>query len=782
MKNRIFLLLILPLILLPLQAHTPVGQWTNHSSYRTTTIIEETANKIFAIADNHLYSVSKDDGHIDTYSKTDGFCSTNIQCVAYDKNSGKMVIAYTNSNIDVIDANGTIYNIPDFFRKEISTDKTINKITFLKGNAYLATNMGIVVLNLKKYEIKDTYIIGDNAQMNPVYAVEFYNDSIYALMDNQIKANSIKHTNLLDFSSWSSNTLPKLPSGYKFTDLTVFGGYFVLATQNSNVFRCKPTDSSWQILLENPQEKPIKLHKSNDNLLISAYDFFIKYDTSWLSKQVDKINHTDVLYSNNVYWLACGESGLVKLKLDEYNTSYLPYGPYTGRAQKIIFDGDKFVVAPGFSWLNRGYSYNNKETWKGAVMLLQNEKWTSYTGSNSGALNLAPDRIFYDVVSVAVDPKNKNHIFASTWGEGVYEFLNGKAITLYDKENTNGVLQDIDGYGVHYVRVDGLTFDKEGNLYVLVTLNTSKGTANSVVCMTPSGEWKGLQGYSPVETYGHLLKMFFHTNGQSWVLSARNPQCIFIKKDNKTKSFSTFTDKDGRTLSPSFIYDMVEDKDGNVWVGTSAGPVTFTSCANIFDSNYRCTRIKIPRNDGTGLADYLLDGIGVKAIAIDGANRKWIGTENSGLFLISADGLTTIHHFTTDNSPLPSNEITAIAINSNTGEVLIGTTEGLICYGGDSTEPVKNMKKGNIYVYPNPVKPDYTGMITIVGLEENTTVKITDASGHLVFEGVSNGGSFAWNGKNFRGQNVSGGVYFYHLFNSDEDDSRSAAAKVLIIR
>ncbi len=782
MKNRIFLLQILFLIASPLFTSTPVGQWTNYSSYRTTTALEETGSKIFAIADNHLYSISKEDGSIDTYSKLDGLCSTKVQCMAYNKTNGKLVIAYTNSNIDIIDSDGTTHNIPDFFRKDMSTDKTINKITFFEDNAYLATNIGIVVLNLNKYEIKDTYIIGDNAQMNPVYAVEVYNDSIYALMDNQIKENSVKSTNLLDYSNWSSDKTPQLPSGYKFTDLIFFNGYFVLASQNSNVFRCKPKDAVWQILYDNPQDNKIKLHKSNDNLLISAYNFFIKYDTSWSSEQIDNIYNTDVIYSNDVYWLASGESGVIKLKIGEYSTTYLPDGPYTGRAQKIIFDGDKFVVAPGFSWLNRGFSYDNRDIWKGAVMLLENGRWQSYTGYNSGALELAPDGIFYDVVSVAVDPKNKNHIFASTWGEGIYEFLNGKAIALYNKENTNGVLQDVGGYGVHYVRVDGLTYDKEGNLCSLVTLSTTKGSANSVVCMTPDGEWKGLQGYSPVETYGHLLKMFFHSNGQSWVMSARNSQCIFIKKDNKTKSFSTFTDKDGRSMTPSFIYDMVEDREGNVWVGTSSGPILFTNCSKVFDSDYRCTRVKVPRNDGTGLADYLLDGIGVKAIAIDGANRKWMGTENSGVFLLSADGLTTIQHFTTNNSPLPSNEITAIAIDSNTGEVLIGTTEGLVCYGGDSTEPVKNMKKGDIYVYPNPVKPDYTGMITIVGLEENTTVKITDASGHLVFEGVSNGGSFAWNGKNFSGQNVSGGVYFYHLFNSNEDDSRSAAAKVLIIR
>lgn len=782
MKNRILLLNILLLGLIPLYASTPVGEWTNHASYRNTTSLEETENKIFAIANNHLYSITKDGEYIDTYSKLDGFCSPNVQCIAYDKSIGKLVIAYSNSNIDVIDSDGNIHNIPDLYRKELSSDKTIHKIFFYNKNAYLATGLGIVVLNLSKYEIKDTYIIGDNAQMVPIYDIQIYDGYIYALLENKIKAALIEKTNLLDYKNWVDDKLTVPYTGKSFSHLTVFNGCFILAENQGNVYRYNYNESkNWETLFENTASNPVKVRTHNGNLLISALTEFFRYDSSWQLEHISNFYNLDLLYTNGIYWTASGESGTMKFKFNEYNISHIPDGPYTGKAQKIIFDGEKFVVAPGFSWLNRGLSYDGV-LWKGAVMLLKNGRWTSYTAANSGAAAISPDGYFYDVVSVAVDPKNKNHIFATTWGEGVYEFLDGKAIKLHNKESSNGVLKDVGGYGPHYVRVDGLTYNKDGNLYLVNTLEAPIGSVNAVAYMTTDGIWHEATGYSPVESYEHLNKLLFHSNGQSWIVSTRSPGCVYIKKDNKSKSFSTFTDKDGRSVTPSYIYDIAEDKEGNMWVGTSSGPITFTNCSKVFDSDYRCTRVKVPRNDGTGLADYLLDGIGVKTIAIDGANRKWLGTDNSGVFLLSADGLTTIHHFTTDNSPLPSNEVTAIAIDSNTGEVLIGTTEGLVCYGGNATKPVKDMKKSDIYVYPNPVTPDYTGMITIVGLEDNSTVKIVDASGHLVFEGISNGGSFAWNGKNFSGQNVSGGVYFYHLFNSDEDDSRSAVAKVLIIR
>jgi hypothetical protein len=182
------------------------------------------------------------------------------------------------------------------------------------------------------------------------------------------------------------------------------------------------------------------------------------------------------------------------------------------------------------------------------------------------------------------------------------------------------------------------------------------------------------------------------------------------------------------------------------------------------------------------LADYLLDGVNVRAIAVDGADRKWLGTDNSGLYLVSSDGTKTIHHFTTENSPLSSNNINSIKLNEETGEVFISTADGIVSYRSDSTEPVDIAETSKVHVFPNPVRPNYTGLITITGLEENSLVKITDASGNLVYEGTSTGGSISWTGKNYSGSYVSGGIYFVHCFNSSQEENRSVAAKILIVR
>ncbi|MBQ1651342.1 MAG: T9SS type A sorting domain-containing protein, partial [Paludibacteraceae bacterium] len=262
--------------------------------------------------------------------------------------------------------------------------------------------------------------------------------------------------------------------------------------------------------------------------------------------------------------------------------------------------------------------------------------------------------------------------------------------------------------------------------------------------------------------------------------SARGRTGIFVKSDNNKRFFTSFTDKDGKTLTPSEIYDIVEDNSGTVWIGTDVGPILLNNLNKIFDASYRCTRVKIPRDDGTGLADYLLDGIPVRAIDVDGGNRKWIGTTN-GVYLVSADGLTTYNHFTEDNSPLISNEITSLEVNNITGSVLIGSGNGIVEYRDGVTEPVKKFNDDKIKVFPNPVTPGFTGFITLTGLENETVVKVTDASGRLVAEGTSNGGSFSWDGKH-NGSYVGSGVYFFHLMNTDENNSRSSAAKVLIIR
>ena len=171
--------------------------------------------------------------------------------------------------------------------------------------------------------------------------------------------------------------------------------------------------------------------------------------------------------------------------------------------------------------------------------------------------------------------------------------------------------------------------------------------------------------------------------------------------------------------------------------------------------------------------------VNIKGIAIDGAGRKWFATASNGAYLISEDNNTQLEHFTTDNSPLLSDNIESIAINNTTGEVYFGTDKGLCSYMGDATTANESMSKDNVWAYPNPVKPSYTGNITIQGLSYDTDIKITTSNGILVNEGRSNGGTYVWNGNDLKGKRVASGIYMVETATSSGE--KGTVCKIAII-
>ena len=303
-----------------------------------------------------------------------------------------------------------------------------------------------------------------------------------------------------------------------------------------------------------------------------------------------------------------------------------------------------------------------------------------------------------------------------------------------------------------------------------------------------SGDWFALNyPKSNNPTLGKIVISNLNPN-QKWIPSARHTPGIFIwddkgtltdQSDDENTFLSSFNDIDnvGSKITPTNFFCLEQDKNGVFWAGTDIGPLLFYNPSRAFDEDYTCSRVKIPRNDGTGLADYLLQNEKVKAIAIDGANRKWIGTETSGLYLMSENGQETIRHFTTSNSPLLSNNIMSLAINPISGEVFIGTNNGLISFQGDAAEG-SNIYN-NVYAYPNPVRENYNGIITITGLIAKTQVKITDLNGNLIYQTISNGSIATWNGKDVHGRKVNSGIYMAICAN--EDGTQSAITKIMVI-
>jgi hypothetical protein len=331
---------------------------------------------------------------------------------------------------------------------------------------------------------------------------------------------------------------------------------------------------------------------------------------------------------------------------------------------------------------------------------------------------------------------------------------------------------------------DGLKFDAKGNLWLLNGLQSK-----SIKILKKDGVWASLD-YTEVRGKSNMKSIIIsnQNENQKWLNITRISQGLFIFDDNGTIDniaddkkvfFSNFedTDNEGGKISPGAFYCLAQDHNGVVWCGTDEGPLLFYNTAKVFDTDYTCSRVKIPRGDGTGLADYLLQSDKVKAIAIDGANRKWIGTENSGVYLMSENGQETLEHFTETNSPLLSNDILSIAINPITGEVFFGTSSGLVSYQGNAVDASETFT--NVHAYPNPVRENYNGIITITGLVKDTQVKITDLNGNLICQTTSNGGIATWNGKNINGNKVSTGIYL--VICANQDGTQSAITKIMVI-
>lgn len=407
----------------------------------------------------------------------------------------------------------------------------------------------------------------------------------------------------------------------------------------------------------------------------------------------------------------------------------------------------------------------------GTIQLLDKGNWTIYDDSIAEKTGIK----YVDVNSVDVDPLDPNHVFAGA-KSGLYEFQNGKFIKHYNSENS--LITSFNNQSKNYQLITSVKFDTDGNLWML---NSQSPSNQSLIEYTKEGKW--VSHHKP-ELYnlGSLECLMQDSRGLLWFVNNYHGlpsiYCYQASTD-QLNTYSSFVNEDGTTLTPNFVRYVTEDKNHDMWIGTNIGPLLLykkdiTSDTPIF------TQVKVPRNDGTNYADYLLSGVDISCIAIDGGNRKWFGTNGNGIYVISNDCLTQIYHFTTNNSNLLSNNIESIAINEQTGEVFVGTDKGLCSYMSDASSPNSEMTKDNVWAYPNPVKPNYTGRITITGLSFDSDVKIVTANGILVNQGRSNGGIYTWDGKDQNGKKVASGVYMVETATSD--GSKGTVCKIAIVK
>jgi hypothetical protein len=756
-----------------LQAQLGMGKWQTHLAYNLVTQIAQSDNKIFAVSEGALFSIDKEDLDKEFYSKLNGLNDAGISRIEYDNSNKQLLIVYDNGNIDLMTTGG-ILNIPDLYMKQMSASKIVNQIKFYGDKAYLACDFGIMVLNMQKREVADTYYIGPNGSEVKIINTVIEKGILYAISENTIFKADANNPNLVNYQLWETET--NLPGTGELKALAAYANKIIIL-QGDKLYS-RGDDNIWTPIYTDLNINYFNISDNKLYLTHNASELYLGNESfeKTLIQGIGNVHDSEYDSKTKTSWFAAGVFGIVSQRNTDNSepeiNSYTPKGPAINTPWKMSFGGDKLFVVPGSRWSSQGLK-------EGIVMMYELGEWTNIRSEEIFAVTGKPSR---DFMSVAVDATDNKHFFVTSYGTGLYEFMDNKFYKRHIPSNST-LESVIEAKPDDYTRLDGQAFDSKGNLFLI---NTNVGSAIKI--LDKDGVWNQLRFADATKpTMGDLLISNQNEN-QKWIASVRSKPGIFVYDDNGTiidqdddrsKFMSTFidSDKEGLYINPTYVYCLAQDKNGVIWAGTEQGPLLFYNLSKVFDENYTCTRVKIPRNDGTDRADYLLESDKVKAIAIDGANRKWIGTESSGLYLMSENGQETIQHFTSTNSPILSNDIISLAINPISGEVFIGTSAGLVSYQSDAVDAGSEFN--NVHAYPNPVRENYNGIITITGLVADTQVKITDIHGNLICQTQSNGGIATWDAKDVHGRKVNTGIYLVICANSD--GTQSTITKIMVI-
>jgi hypothetical protein len=743
-------------------AQIPNGAWRDHLPYNEGKRLAEGGNKIFcSTAGGALFSFNVQDNSIEKYSKVNGLSDADISCIAFDPAFEMLVIGYNNGNIDLVKKD-SIFNIPDIKRKIIVGEKSINSFFFRENYAYLACGFGIVLVDLVKHEIKDTYMFGEGGKQIKVNDITFDGRFLYAATEEGIYKADVDNPNLVDYNAWQKlQALPDNNASYPF--LAWHGNRLFTVYHNPNTKVddiIVVSEGSWQLWI-NTRIDHVGFMGEQAGILVVCFDSrtslydqgdqLVRDVTSYYARHA-------ILDARDDLWYADPVSGLVRTK--EYVTGdvFCPNGPAFRTSGDMDAKSGKLWVGGGTE-ATKWSSYGAYE--------FTDENWKTYNYQTIPGMEG-----FLNVSEISIDPTDVTHVVGGSNGYGIIDFKDGAMLSITDE--TNSILKPVPGYGHGYVNVTGVDIDAEGSLWVSTNFSDEP-----VYRRKASGDWESIElqykNFGVETRVGNILATSL---GQVWLLIQNDGILVFTadRENSVRERFFAVINQEGDLLDR--VYSLAEDKDGNIWVGTNKGPAEFSNPAQIFDDqNITAYQPLIPRNDGSKLADLLLSTEKINCIAIDGANQKWFATEKSGVFLESPDGLKEIHHFTEANSPLFSDNVLTLAVKDETGEVFFGTDKGIVSFKGQATEGGDNF--GRVYVYPNPVRENYEGDITVTGLASNVNVKITDISGNLVYETTALGGQAIWNGRNFNGERVHTGVYL--IFCTNDDGSKTHVTKLLFI-
>lgn len=773
-------------------------------------------DKVYYMSAGCLYSYDKDTHESYAYSTRNKLNDTQISQIYYNANRGFLAIAYKSAKIDLLFDDGHVVMLGDIPDAVLNITKSINDIAFDDGDRmYVATSFGMVVFDTKNGNVVESGIY--DRSLGPITVLNDHivvgDPSNYALMASP---KDIRHNQFSTFTI--------LTGGNQFISLTkVENGLLMRTTKeavplqllkvNPETFKSlskTPTDIFTKSTVATTADgTPYTVSKSNSLIRFNADGSVldsVALPEPLIGQKLAMNRDLASIWGGDALGIAnysLGADGSLTVLADKYK-------PVATTANEIAYiegsaDGSRIYITNigetnnksiGSMGLGQKIMQRTDVLINGvprdAAMFDCVVNKMSGTQSDSGT-----KRMFGGPQRIAVDPEDPDRYFLASWTEGVYVVKDNQQVGKFDVSNmpvrdwwspkNKPGLQSMD-----------VIFDPDGNLwvgywtqsadyspYVVLPRAKVQGDLSTVT----AADWKQSKHKGVDDGFKDMGSIFSTTSGMffNWTGKGQSPLGVTDTRrtyantddDLGMTELASAVDQDGKPVSPALWICAAEDQRGRIWFGTTEGVVEITNPARALDADFTFTRLKVPRNDGTNYADYLLDSEQVNAIAVDGSNRKWLATETSGVYLVSENGDKILEHFTAENSALPANAVYSIYCDPNSNIVYFGLKTGLVSYNSTSSPAAADYS--DVYAYPNPVRPDYTGFITIKGLMDKSVVKIADAQGSVVYQTRSEGGMVVWDGCNADGTRVKTGVYFVFASQNATGDNSGAVTKILVV-
>ncbi len=746
-----------------------IGAWRHHLPSGKIIKSIEVGDEIYGASEFGLVVYNKSENSISKFNKVHGLSDFGLSALSYFEEQDIIFVGYQNGNIDLIKS-GLVYNVPDINQtSSILGSKTINNAIIHDDKIYVATDFGIVQISIEHFVVLNTFFIGENASHLRINDLIIYDNYFYAATQSGVLKAEADSPNLSDYNVWSKlENVPVEDGDYQ--GICIAFDKMVLwnrAGDMDQIFFLE--DEIWQLLMPEGDSylEPKKgIGFSNNKLWVAneqKLDFF--NEDFELSESIEEYNTANPAPNHaffgdeGVLWISDSNIGIVRKKTNGEFQNFMPEGPLTASSTGLGAAEGVVWVAPG------GVSDGGVNTFDyNGVFFFENEKWRYANRFNVDLMTGV-----FDIIGITPDPGNNKQAYVSSWSEGLLRINTEREAVLYDENNST--LQRRAGLNDR-IRIGGAAFDSNRNLWV-----TNSEVDKPVSVMKNNGEWLAFSTKGLVSNNQLLGKIAVDNNDQKWIILPGDG--ILILKENTLEGSNDFqvrklsTQQGNGSLPSNYVFSIAVDQSGYVWVGTQNGIAVFYSPHTAFTSEAFDAQQIIVEQDG--FAGLLLENDRVNSITIDGGNNKWFGTSRSGAFFMTEDAKNTYHHFTTLDSPLPSNNIYDIAVEPATGEVFFATDKGLASFRNWAT--AGGEKHEDVYAYPNPVKPGYDGYIAIKGLVRNADIRITDINGHLVYKTTAQGGQAIWNGRDLSGNKPASGVYV--VFSTNDDGTETAVTKIL---